>query len=110
MRPLVILTVLLALLLLANVPFYAGSTVGAHHSWRMEHGRITLERKTSQNPQGFWIAPNAEGLRWAVEVKTWDSGEWRVTLPLWIPLAVATVRIATLLARRSDEHSESPTS
>ena len=78
-------TIALAALLVLNLPFYAGSS-GDWLSWRMEHGRITLEASSLNRSQGFWLAPNAEGLRWLPEGRVLDPTSWELTLPLWIPL------------------------
>ena len=75
----------LALVLLGlqvlSVPFYAGAS-GDTFAWRLEHGRLTLERAERNRPEGLWIAPNAEGLRWAPEARRDGPGSWEVTVPL----------------------------
>ena len=101
---------LFALLWTLNVPFYAGSTIGPHYSWRMEHGRLTVERALSQNAQSFWADVNTEGLRWAFEGKVYGGGEWTVTLPLWIPFLISLLAAIfawrSAASERSSEHKE----
>lgn len=80
-------TLLLAALLVLNLPFYAGAG-GERIAWRMEHGRLTLRCSESARPQGFWVAPNSEGLRWSPSGRFHAWNYWTVTLPLWIPLAI----------------------
>ena len=95
-----IATALVLLVHAANVPFYAGSSLGREHSWRMEHGRLTVKRSASTSPQAFWVAPNAEGLRWAGEWRRFGPGEWTVTLPLWAPLGLGLLWCAASWRRR----------
>ncbi|MEX2219112.1 MAG: hypothetical protein WD749_10175 [Phycisphaerales bacterium] len=87
------------LLWAANVPFYSGSDLGPNWGWRMEHGRITLNRHaTPQNPESFYIAPNSEALRWGFGGRYGSSG-WSVTIPLWA-IFLPTAAAAALLWRR----------
>lgn len=79
---------LLALLAL-NVPFYAGGTPVEGFSWRMEHGCLSLWRADTKRPKSFWIDGNTEGLRWAPRVRIHSADDWRVIVPLWIPLVGA---------------------
>jgi hypothetical protein len=83
------LTAALFLLLAANVPFYSGSTPVDGFSWRMEHGRLTLWRSDVQTASGFWLDWNSEGLHWSPRVKINGPDDWKLTLPVWIPLAGA---------------------
>jgi hypothetical protein len=83
------LSATLLLLLALNVPFYAGSTPVQGFSWRMESGRVELWRSDTKSPKSFWVAGNTEGLKWAPRVRIHGADDWRVILPLWIPLACA---------------------
>jgi len=85
----VALAAALALLLAASLPFYAGSTPVEGLSWRMEHGRLTVRRFGDKRPNSLWVAGNTEGLRWSPELELNGGDNWKVTLPLWIPLAGA---------------------
>jgi hypothetical protein len=85
------LTVALLLLLAANVPFYAGSTPVDGFSWRMESGRLELWRSDTKSAKSFWVAGNTEGLKWAPRVRIHGTDNWRLLLPLWIPLVGALV-------------------
>ena len=98
-RAAALLTLALALLLALNLPFYAGSNVGARHAWRMEHGRLTLQSRERVRQDGFWLAGNTEGLRFAHEWHRWPTGEWELVVPLWMPLAAAVVLWLALRAR-----------
>jgi hypothetical protein len=80
------LSVALLLLLAANVPFYAGSTPMEGFSWRMESGRLELWRSDTKAPKSFWVAGNTEGLKWVPRVRIHGADDWRLVLPLWIPL------------------------
>ena len=95
---------LIALLLILNLPFYAGGR-GEHLSWRMEHGRIRIERRSEpSNPTGFWVDGNTEGLRFAPEASFHGRGDWMVNVPLWMPLlgCLGLAAGARALTRRSE--------
>lgn len=77
----------LLLLLAANLPFDAGATPVGGFSRRMEPGRLELVRSDTHSPQSFWLAGNTEGLKWAPRTRLGGRNQWRVHLPLWIPLA-----------------------
>lgn len=91
----------LLLLLAANLPFYAGSTPVQGFSWRMESGRLELWRSDNKAVQGFWLAGNSEGLKWAPRVRIHGPDAWRVHLPLWIPLVGALAWCAWTWRMRS---------
>jgi len=76
------------LLYIANLPFYSGSTIGRSYAWRMEHGRLTIARSRTRNPESFYIAANSEGLRWSPALRYSALADWSVTIPLYIPLAL----------------------
>lgn len=89
-------TIVLALLLLlqvASVPFYAGwSWTGG--KWRLEHGRLTIQRSDVLRPKGPWVAGNTEGLRWTPAARVHAADDWTVTIPLWclyVPAALWTM-------------------
>lgn len=94
---------LLALLAL-NVPFYAGGTPVEGFSWRLEHGCLSLWRSDTKRPKSFWVAGNTEGLRWTPRVRLHGTDNWRVILPLWMPLAAALAWCAWSW-RRAEHHS-----
>ena len=91
----------------ANVPFYAGSSLGERYSWRMEHGRVTVERSRATTPEPFWLDINSEGLSFAWDWNEYGPGEWTLVLPLWIPLALCLLWL--LLAWRSGRESAAST-
>jgi hypothetical protein len=104
-------TVVLALVYLANLPLYAGSSLGPFISWRMEHGRLALERHAAQNPEAFYVAINSEGMRFAPECRVFSWRDWRVNVPLWLPLLLAvavTSRAWTRWIRRPRDPSRCP--
>ncbi len=82
---------LLALLLVANLPFYAGASLNEHTTWRMEHGRITFERRARVRQESFWVAANTEGLRWSFDAREYGDEHWELTVPLWFPLLLASL-------------------
>ena len=82
-------TVVVFLVYVANVPFYAGSSLGPRHSWRMEHGRLTVERSEVVAQKDLWIDLNSEGLRFGFLIERSIPGQWSVTVPLWAPLLLA---------------------
>ena len=84
---------LLLLLYVANLPFYAGSSIGPRFTWRMEHGRLALEASTAPRRESFYIAPNSEGLHFVPEWRVNSLSDWRINIPLWIPL-IALIAIA----------------
>jgi hypothetical protein len=87
--PALLLTILLLTLFLANLPFYSGSTLGPTLSWRMEHARLTIQRRPSQNPESFYIAPNSEGLRWGWDFHYNAPKDWFIRVPLWTPILLS---------------------
>jgi hypothetical protein len=106
---LTILTVLLVLLYAANVPFYSGSRIGAMGSWRMEHGRITLQRLSFASNESFYVAINTEGLRFRPSYRLAAWNDWGFTLPLWMPLlVVAGFAIREWRRPRSGRHGLCP--
>ena len=77
-----------------NMPFYSGSSLWSTASWRMEHGRLSVHWGTVPHHEGFYIAANSEGLRFAPDgrVYTWTRGFVRI--PLWVPwIAAAGVTV-----------------
>lgn len=72
----------------ANVPFYAGSGLGSYAAWRMEHGRLRVTMQPSPRRESFWLAANAEGLRFRPEWRLSALDDWMVNVPLWAPLLV----------------------
>jgi len=105
-------SVLVFLLYAANVPFYAGSSLGDTHSWRMEHGRLTVRQAAATAPKSFWMDLNSEGLRFGWEWQRSATGagrdDWTLTLPLWIPLGLCLLWLA-LVWRSGRESAASPT-
>ncbi len=85
------LTLALAALQFASLPFYAGSTVGSRLGWRLEHGRLTVRCAPALNPEDFYIAFNSEGLKWAWDARISSVGDWMVCVPLWTPLVLSLV-------------------
>lgn len=78
------------LVYIANVPFYSGSTLGRGFGWRMEQGRLTVSRAPGRNPESFYVAANSAGLlRWSPAWRVGSRGHWSVTIPLYVPLALA---------------------
>lgn len=87
----------IAAVYLANLPFYAGSTMGPRLGWRMEHGRLTVDCKPApRNPEHFYIAPNSEGLRFAPDWHVYGPRDWFFRVPLWLPLAINALASAWL--------------
>lgn len=93
---------LVAAIYVANLPFYAGQTFDGGLSWRMEHGRVTIQRNPHLRPKPFWMDLNSEGLRWSAQ---WRAGadRWTLTIPLWIPLALCLAWCAVSWRRRATE-------
>jgi hypothetical protein len=88
---------LVALLYIASVPFYAGSSIGSRLNWRMEHGRLRIDfRPAGWITQYFFIAINSEGLKFAPEWRFYSAGHWLVVVPLWIPLGPCVLGSAGL--------------
>lgn len=85
----ILILLTLVLLYAANVPFYSGSTLGGSLSWRMEHGRLTIDRRPQRNRETFYIAPNSEGLRWSPAWRWHGGWSWMVRIPLWMPLGLS---------------------
>ena len=79
-----VVTVALAACYFLSVPFYAGSGLGPHAAWRLEHGRLELRwGRDAGLGQSFFIDANSEGLKFRPEVHAWG---WRgafVRVPLW---------------------------
>ncbi len=92
-------SVLLILLYVLSLPFYSGSTLGRHLSWRFEHARLNIKYSPDQNPGPFYVDINSEGLKWAPEGRFDSWGSWSITLPLWMAL-VLTATPAGVLWRR----------
>ena len=82
---------LLLLLYALCVPFYSGSSIGGHLSWRLEHGRMTVRARGAASREAFYVAPNSEGLRFKPEVEFGSLVDWRLTMPLWVPVLGAGV-------------------
>ncbi len=61
---------LVAVVCAPNLPFYAGASFEGW-SWRMEHGRVTIERNPCLRPKPFSMGVNVEGLRWSAR---WRAG------------------------------------
>lgn len=94
-------TLLLGILLLLNLPLYAGCSVTPFASWRMEHGRLGLSFHPELTQETtFYIAPNSEGLRWVPELAG-HGGGFELQLPLWILVAAAGA-CTIVLHRRLD--------
>jgi len=94
---------LVAVVYLANLPFYAGQTFESGLQWRMEHGRLTISRNAALRgrPQSFWIDLNSEGLRWSAQWHRYRPAHWVLTIPLWIPLGLCLVWCAVSWRRRA---------
>jgi hypothetical protein len=95
--------VLIAAIYVANVPLYAGQSFEGGLSWRMEHGRLTIDRTPEGRPKSFWADLNSEGLRWSAEWRRSGAGRWSLTIPLWIPLALCAAWCALSWRRRSPD-------
>lgn len=96
------LALVLLLLMVLSLPYYAGSTIHAslgagdamatgawRLSWRLEHARLTITCRPDFVPgvqlhEPFWIAHNSEGLRWMPAGRFARAGDWHVTVPLWM--------------------------
>ncbi|MFI5401554.1 MAG: hypothetical protein ACHQ1G_01360 [Planctomycetota bacterium] len=89
---------MVAALYVANLPFYAGASFEGW-SWRMEHGRMTIQRNPDLQPKPFWVDLNSEGLRWSAQ---WSAGadRWTLAIPLWIPLGLCLAWCAVSWRRR----------
>ena len=83
-----IVAALMLLLWLLNRPFYAGSRIASIGSWRLEHGRLTLNWGRPST-ESFYIAINSEPVRWAAEFTPYSPGDWRIVVPLWLPMAAS---------------------
>lgn len=92
---------------LLNRPFYAGSRIGTLGSWRLEHGRLTLDWGRPST-ESFYIAINSETVRWAAEFTHDSPGAWRVVAPLWIAgaMALALAAVCWRLERRGSRPPE----
>ncbi len=88
-----------AVVSVANLLFYAGASFDGW-SWRMEHGRVTIQRNPYVRPKPFWVDVNSGGLRWSAE---WRAGadRWTLTIPLWIPLGLCLAWCAVSWRRRA---------
>jgi len=73
------------LLILLNIPFYSGASIGSHFHWRLEHGRMTLRATSASHHENFYVAINSETLRWFPEGRLSRWNDWEVAIPLWIP-------------------------
>lgn len=82
------LTAGLLLLFVLNLPYYAGASTEGFR-WRMEHGRLELQRSEVVSSKGFWVDGNTEGLRWSARARIHGVDDWRLIVPLWIPLLAA---------------------
>ncbi len=80
------ITILLSVLYVLNVPFYSGSALPLNFAWRMEHGRIKLERTPTGSTETFYVAINNEGLKFRPEFRLFSAADWMLNVPLWIPL------------------------
>lgn len=76
----------LVILYVLSVPFYSGSALPLKCAWRLEHGCLKFERKSAGTTESFYIAINSEGLRFLPECRVFNSPDWMVNIPLWIPL------------------------
>ena len=103
----IVAAILLGILLLLNLPFYAGAGLGEGLSWRMEHGRLGITKGPGHERDDFWLALNSEGLKWKPEFRG-DSDAWEVQLPIWIPFATAVLwaALASSGRRPSDPHRD----
>ena len=101
--------VLLFILNILSLPFYSGASISPRFHWRLEHGRLTLRATPPFNTESFYIAHNAEGLRFAPEAQFTTPGDWMLTVPIWIP-ALACITSTLLLRRGSCNTSLAPTS
>jgi hypothetical protein len=93
-------TIILVLLYFLSLPFYAGSSITANTSWRFEHGRLTVKHSSVSRTESFYVDFNSEGLKWAPNARFHGAGEWSITLPLWIPLALTALPAALLWRSR----------
>lgn len=96
------LTLLLAGVQILSVPFYAGSRIGGWGAWRLENGRLTIWRRAGGTSESFFIANNTEGLRFMPMAQLWSLREWRVVIPVWMPLVAAGVGGVVLFRRSKD--------
>jgi hypothetical protein len=94
-------TALLIALWLLSLPFYAGSSLGPYFSWRLEHARLKLQWSPFTHHESFFVDANAEGLRWTPDSHFYAINNWFITVPLWIPLALAAPATVVLWYRRS---------
>lgn len=95
-------SLLIAVLWLLNLPFYSGSRISSLGSWRLEHGRFTLNWGRPST-ESFYIAINSEPVRWKAEFTHYSPGEWQIVVPLWVAGALALVAAGTFrrLERRA---------
>lgn len=82
------MVVVFVVLLALNIPLYAGGSIDGFRL-RMEHGRILAQRSDAISAKAPWIDVNTEGLRWRPGYTIHSPDDWRVLVPLWIPLGVA---------------------
>lgn len=82
-----------------NIPFYSGSALGPTASWRMEHGRLSLNWGLARSSESFYIAINSEGLKFAPDGRFYGGGRGFVRIPLWMPLAAAAIGTVALWRR-----------
>jgi hypothetical protein len=92
---------LVAALYVASLPLYAGQSFEGGLSWRMEHGRVTIERRPEGRAKPFWADLNSEGLRWSADWRRGGPADWALTIPLWIPFALSAAWCALSWRRRS---------
>lgn len=100
-----IAAVLTALLLLANLPFYAGGSLGRIAHIRMEHGRVTVHTMPAGNPESFFIDLNSEGLRWSFDLGHRGGASFVITVPLWF---IAACFVSAALASRRVARASTP--
>lgn len=95
-------SLLIAVLWRVNLPFYSGSCISSRGSWRLEHGRFTLNWGRPST-ESVYIAINSESVRWKAEFTHYSPGEWQIVVPLWVVGAVALVAAGTFwrLERRA---------
>lgn len=96
------LVLFVAVLWFLNLPFYSGSRISSLGSWRLEHGRFTLNWGRPST-ESFYIAINSEPVRWKAEFTHYSPGEWQIVVPLWVVGALALVAAGTFwrLERRA---------
>lgn len=76
------------LLLLLDLAFYSGASLGSHVHWRLEHGRLTVKATSIAFRESFYVAINSEELRWRPEGQFSSWQDWTITIPLWAAAVV----------------------